>query len=107
MALADQGKQKQAIAYFGKALRISQEIGDRRAKCIDLGNLANAYQDLGQPERAIHYLKQVLEISRNIDDKQQGVVYYPQNLANVYREAGQLEKAFTHYRLAFVGSRDF
>ena len=43
------GDPRKAIEYYEKALKIAQEIGDRRGEGNQLGNLGLAYSDLGDP----------------------------------------------------------
>ena len=56
-AYAALGHAEQAIEYYGQALAISREIGDRRGEGNSLGNLGIAYAALGRAEQAIEYLR--------------------------------------------------
>ena len=63
------GEPRKAIEYYEQALKIAQEIGDRRGEGADLGNLGNAYADLGETRKAIEYYEQALKIAREIGDR--------------------------------------
>jgi len=54
--------------YYEQALAIQEEIGDRRGKGYQPGNLGLAYAHLGQVEKAREYLKATLAIAAEIKD---------------------------------------
>jgi tetratricopeptide (TPR) repeat protein len=90
---------KKAIEYYEKALRIAQEIGDRRGEGIRLGNMGNAYLDLGELKKAIEYYKQALKIDKEIGDRR-GESADLRNMGNTYRDLGERKKAIEYYEKA-------
>ncbi len=59
-----------AIGYYGWALAIDRDIGDRRGEGGDLCNLGLAYRKLGELAKARALLEQALAIGREIEDPQ-------------------------------------
>ena len=63
-----QQKEKKAIEYQERLLKISKEVGDKAGRGIAYSNLRNAYYSLGDFQKAIEYHGRHLKIS-----KQEGV----------------------------------
>jgi tetratricopeptide (TPR) repeat protein len=58
------GDTKKAIEYYEEALKIAQEIGDRRGEGNWLGYLGFAYLFLGEVRKAIQYYEKALKIAQ-------------------------------------------
>ncbi len=56
-----------AISYYKEALKLSEELGDRKTQATILFNLSSAYEHIGDLVVASGYLKHALEIIAEID----------------------------------------
>ncbi len=95
------GSYKKSVECNEKALKIAQEIGDRRNEGAWLGNLGNVYRDFGQVEKAIEYYEKALAIAQEIGDRLEGEADLG-NLGNAYSDLGQVEKAIECYEKALA-----
>lgn len=93
------GSYKKSLEYSEKALKIAQEIGDRRNEGTWLGNLGIVYADLGEVERAIEYYQQALAISKEIGDRRNEGNHL-NNLGVVFRDMEKYDLALACYLLA-------
>ncbi|MDW5552019.1 tetratricopeptide repeat protein [Methanosarcina sp.] len=101
----DLGEYRKAIEYYEQALKISREIGDRRAEGTWIGNMGNAYSDMGEPRKAIEYYEQALKISRETRDRR-GEGTWIGNLGNAYYYLGETIKSIEYYEQALKISRE-
>ncbi|MCC7466974.1 MAG: tetratricopeptide repeat protein [Saprospiraceae bacterium] len=62
------GKDSLAIAYYQKALKLRQELGDQNAIGRSLTNLGNAYETKGDLTKAIQYYRESLSVFESIKD---------------------------------------
>ena len=77
-----EGKPKQALAHFRKALQLNQGLGNNRRVAANLINIGLAHSDLSELDSAILSLRQSLELS-----EQQGI----KNLATMaHNHLGEL-----------------
>ncbi len=93
------------LAFFEKALKISQDIGDLYRQGRLMSNVGEVYWRLGRLEQAIECLEQGLAMCRKIGDHR-GLALALYNLAEVNRNRGRLEEAIDYYREALVIRRD-
>jgi tetratricopeptide (TPR) repeat protein len=63
------GELSQAIKFFGQALAIAREIGNRIGEGAALGNMGLVYATLGDSRRAITLYDQRLLIARETGDR--------------------------------------
>jgi len=63
------GDFSKAIEYYGQALILSREIGDKKAEATIISNLASVYVGIGDLIRATGFYEQALSISREIESK--------------------------------------
>jgi len=99
-----------AIPFYQQALKIYQEIRDRKWEAYTLNDLAVAYRRLKQYQRAIELYQQSLAIKRELRDRR-GEANSLMNLHNVYKDLNQYGKAieFGEQGLAIfqeLGERD-
>ena len=86
------GEPQRALEYFGQALPITREVGDRAAEATTLNNIGLVYDGLGEPQRALEYYGQALPIRREVGDRAgEAVTRY--NVAMIYRAQGELDRA--------------
>ena len=63
------GEPRRALEYFGQALPIRREVGDRAGEAVTLNNIGEVYRGLGEPQRALEYYGQALPILREVGDR--------------------------------------
>mgnify|MGYP000901445190 FL=1 len=105
LSYLDIGKAKVAMSYFGQALAISCEIGDRYGEGTVLGNLGNAYADLGDARYAIKYYGQALAIAREIGNRR-GEGGALGNLGVAYTDLGDVRHAIEYFEQALAIARE-
>ena len=49
------GEPQRALEYFGQALPITREVGDRAVEATTLNNIGAVYRGLGELQRALEY----------------------------------------------------
>ena len=57
------GEPQRALEYYGQALPIRREVGDRAGEAATLNNIGAVYDGLGEPQRALEYYGQALPIT--------------------------------------------
>ena len=93
------GKMRKAIEYYEQALKIAQEMENRRIEGSTLGNLGRVYSDLGEPRKAIEYYERALKITQEIGDRhEEGNILG--NLGIAYKNLGETRKAIEYYEQA-------
>ncbi|MBW4475404.1 MAG: CHAT domain-containing protein [Tolypothrix brevis GSE-NOS-MK-07-07A] len=100
--LHDQGLQEletsqfeAALQSFQQALKIYQEIKDRKNEIAALGNIGIVYNNLGDNTKAIGYYQQILVIAQEIKDRRsEGKTLG--NIGNVYDDLGDYLKAIEY-----------
>ncbi len=105
MAYEDLGNAHKAIDYYDQALKIANDIGDRRGEGAILGNLGLAYFHLGEPLKGIEYHEQALKIAHEMSDREvEGANLGNQGLA--YFHLGEPHKAIVYHEQALKISRE-
>jgi tetratricopeptide (TPR) repeat protein len=88
----DLGEPQRALEYYGLALPIAREVGDRAGEAVTLGNIGAVHRDLGEPLRALEYYGLALPIMREVGDRAgEAVTRY--NMAMTHRAQGELDRA--------------
>ena len=86
------GEPQRALEYYGQALPIRREVGDRAGEAATLNNIGAVYDRLGERRRALEYYGQALPIAREVGDRAgEAVTRY--NVAMIYRAQGDLGRA--------------
>ena len=86
------GEPQRALEYYGQALPIRREVGDRAGEAVTLNNIGVVYDGLGEPRRALEYYGQALPIMRAVGDRaREAVTRY--NVAMIHRAQGELGRA--------------
>ena len=60
------GEWQRALEYFGPALPIRREVGDRAGEAVTRYNVAMIYRARGELGRAVAELEQVVELDRQV-----------------------------------------
>ncbi|MBC7861491.1 MAG: tetratricopeptide repeat protein, partial [Bacteroidia bacterium] len=90
------GNIPQALEYFDKSLKISEEILDKSGIAYCYNNIAGIYQDQGEMRKALEYLEKSLKIRMEIGDKVWIAESY-NNLGHYYQDLGEGTKALEYY----------
>ena len=92
-----QGKPKEALVYFRKALQLNGMIGNKRRVAANLLNIALAQADLKFPDSAIIYLKRSIRSSLALNAKNL-VAMGRNHLGHIYLRQGKLASAELEFR---------
>jgi tetratricopeptide (TPR) repeat protein len=60
------GELQRALEYFGRALPIRREVGDRAGEAVTRYNVAMIHRAQGELDRAVAELEQVVELDRQV-----------------------------------------
>ena len=86
------GERQRALEYYGLALPIRREVGDRAGEATTLSNIGGVYDGLGERRRALECFGQALPIRREVGDRAgEAVTRY--NVAMIHRARGELGRA--------------
>ena len=100
-----QGRNREAIERFLRAVTIWREIEDRRGESADLGNLGNAYSALGEAREAMECYEQALAIARGTEDRHEEGNWLG-SLGNAHTNLGQARKGIEYYELSLAVHRE-
>ena len=95
------GSYKKSLEYSKRALKIAQDVGDRRNEGARLGSLGLTYYYLGEVERAIDYHEQALAIVKEIGDRRNEGLELG-NIGLAYDALGEVERAIDYYEQALA-----
>ncbi|MEH1846249.1 MAG: CHAT domain-containing tetratricopeptide repeat protein [Nostoc sp.] len=102
MQLYEQGTAEslqQAIDKWQEALKLWQQVGDKRWEATTFLGIGGVYSDLGEKQQALKYYNQALPIYRAVGDKG-GEAITLFNVANLERSQGNLQQAQTQIQAA-------
>ena len=99
------GELQRALEYFGQALPIAREVGDRAGEAVTLNNIGGVYHGLGEPRRALEYYGQALPIAREVGDRA-GEAVTLSNIGGVYHGLGEPRRALEYYGQALPIARE-
>ena len=88
----DQGQIKKALDYYGRSLKIREEIGDKKGIAYSLYNIGVSYEKEGQIKEALDYYRRSLKIREEIVDKK-GIAYSLEGIGWVYLKQKNYSKA--------------
>jgi tetratricopeptide (TPR) repeat protein len=66
---SNQGNYAKAMDYYFKALKINDELGDKRGQAANLTNLGNLFSNQGNYAKALEYYFKALKIDEEIGKK--------------------------------------
>lgn len=103
--LARMGEWAEALAAYGRALKIIRATGDAEDEAWVLSDMGNAHYLMGQYDLALNCFQQALSVYRHSENlRQQARVLA--NLGSVYRDTGQLTDAQACYEEALLCQQD-
>lgn len=90
------GNIPKALDYYGKSLKIREEVLDKNGIATSLINIGFIYQSQGDIAKALDYYGRGLKIQEEIDDKK-GIAYSLINIGAIYNNQGDISKALDYY----------
>lgn len=91
-----QGDYDNALDYYTRSLKISEEVGDMQGYGATMNNMANIFKNQGLYAKAIDYFFQSLKIREEIPDVL-GVASSLGNIALLYMSQADYEKAIEYF----------
>lgn len=83
-----------ALYYNRTALKLAQEIGDKKLQSTALANMGVSFLGKGDNSKALEYLQRSQEIKRAIGDKR-AIAALDNNMAVIYKRQGNFTKAMS------------
>jgi CHAT domain-containing protein/Tfp pilus assembly protein PilF len=90
---------RQAIGKLQEALKLWQQIDDKRSEAITLNNIGFVYYSLGENQEALKYYNQALPIRRAVEDRE-GEARTLNNIGLVYNSLGEKQEALKYFKQA-------
>ncbi|MBL7883192.1 MAG: tetratricopeptide repeat protein [Bacteroidia bacterium] len=100
----DSGYFKRANECYQKALKINEEIGNKRSQGINKGNLGELYLHLNKPKEAEFLLLEALRTARSLGELTYVKIWH-EALTELYESQNNHPKAFDSYK-KFIAVRD-
>ncbi|MBD2523993.1 tetratricopeptide repeat protein [Nostoc sp. FACHB-133] len=95
---------REAIGKWQEALKLWQQVDDKRSEAITLNNIGDVYDSLGEKQEALKYYNQALPISRAVGDTG-GEAAILNNIGKVYNSLGENQEALKYHNQALPISR--
>ncbi|KAF5428402.1 Tetratricopeptide (TPR) repeat [Candidatus Methanophagaceae archaeon] len=93
------GELDKALDYYGKALKLNEELGSKEGIAADFGSIGNVYETKGELDKALKYYGKALQLDEELGSKA-GFAIGLGNIGNVYSIKGELDKALEYYEKA-------
>ncbi|MGB3457931.1 MAG: tetratricopeptide repeat protein [Halobacteriota archaeon] len=93
------GELDNALVYYGKALKLNEELGSKEGMAACLVNIGNVYQIRGELDKALEYYGKALELDEELGSKE-GMAADLGNIGIVYGIKGELDNALEYFRKA-------
>ncbi len=99
------GELQSALDYYGRALRLCKDLGNKTDEPILLNNIGNVYDALGEPQKALAYYNDALALwsARNERGAQADTL---NNVGLVYLFLGQPQRALDYYQQSLQLKRE-
>ena len=85
-----------ALDYYFKALKLDEEIGNKKEIATDLGNIGIVYHKLKNFPKTLYYYERALKIDEELGNKS-GVARHLGNIGGVYGDQKNYTKALVFY----------
>ncbi|MFA5770917.1 MAG: tetratricopeptide repeat protein, partial [Patescibacteria group bacterium] len=92
---ADEGKEKEALENYQKALILAESIKNKSYVSKVCNNLGNLYKDRGDNSKALDYYQKSLKLCVEIGE-QDGIAIYLINIGSIMVEKKEYERALDH-----------
>ncbi len=90
------GELDKALEYYGKALKLDEELGRKEGMAANYGNLGNVYRIKGDLDKALEYYEKALKLDEELGRKE-GMAVQLGNMGTVYHTRGDFDKALEYY----------
>jgi tetratricopeptide (TPR) repeat protein len=80
------------LEYYGQALSLRRQVGNKGGEATTLNNIGKIYNELGEKDKALEYYEQALPLMMQVGDKS-GEAVTCNNIGWIYYEQDQLEEA--------------
>ena len=97
----DLSQYDKALGFYGQALTIRRQLGDKAGEAVTLNNIGLVYLELSQYDKALAFYQQALTIHRQIGDKADEATTVS-NIGSVYLSRSQYAKALDFYGQALT-----
>ena len=100
------GNFDEACSYFKKALKISEEAGNKIEMAVSYNNLGVMYHNgPGKLDKALVYHQKALELRKELGYRiAEGMSYH--NVGGVYQAGGEYRKALEYYKKSLAVSKE-
>ena len=99
------GRYTDALAYYQRALAISEELESKPSMSLDHGNLALCYLHLGQLDTALQHFDLALELARETGMRKEEALWQ-RGKGNALIKNGQYDPGLEYYRAALQTYED-
>jgi tetratricopeptide (TPR) repeat protein len=89
---SNQGDIPKALEYYGRSLKIEEEIGDKKGMASSFNNIGVIYDNQGDISKALEYYGKSLKIKEEIGDKK-GMATSLNNIGSLYLENNDIYRA--------------
>jgi tetratricopeptide (TPR) repeat protein len=93
------GELDNALEYYGKALKLDEELGRKEGIANQLGNIGIVYQIKGELDKALEYYGNALKLDEELGRKE-GIAANLGNIGIVYQIKGELDNALEYHEKA-------
>ncbi|MBK7669631.1 MAG: tetratricopeptide repeat protein [Sphingobacteriaceae bacterium] len=90
-----QGRFTVALDYYGRSLKLREELGDKSGIAYSQRNIGAVYKRQGKIKEALDYYLQSLKISEEISDKE-GIAYSYISIGSIYKNQGKFKQALQY-----------
>jgi len=86
-----------ALDYYFKALKIAEELGDKKGVAVNLGNIGSLYIDTKKYKEAEKYLSDALKLDKELGDLNDEM-QFEELLSDLYTKTNHYQLALEHYK---------
>ncbi|MBA2611233.1 MAG: tetratricopeptide repeat protein [Bacteroidetes bacterium] len=92
----EHGDISKALEYYFSALKLEEQLGDKKNMATTINNIAYIYMHQGGVERSLEYVNKALELQKEIKDSN-GIANSYNNLGNLYRNKNDIERSLEYF----------
>ncbi len=104
-AYAYYNKLKESLRFAYEALRVFEEMNNKKGASVALNTIGNAYIDLLEYEKAIADFKIALNIANEMGDRFSAAIYQS-NIGNCYFSLGDDKKSLSYFLQSYESSKE-
>ncbi len=92
----EHGDISKALEYYFSALKLEEQIGDKRNLATTINNIAYIYMHQGGVDRSLEFVNKALALQVEIKDSS-GIANSFNNLGNLYRNKNDLKRSLSYF----------